>query len=67
MIFWINVTGNSVKDFLATALTLHSLLTFAVSEKISIYFILFVIFLGLICSIIGTYGARIREQAKLIN
>jgi hypothetical protein len=67
LVFCLGVPGSAVKDFMATALTLHILLTLAISLRFTIYFFLFSGFLGVITSILGTYVARLREQAKLID
>lgn len=52
--------GSAVKDFVSTALTLHSLASFVINFKITLNYLLFVIVLGVFGSILGTYGARIK-------
>lgn len=60
IVCWLSVQGSAVKDFVCTALTLHSLLCLAINLKISINYVLFVGLLATIGSILGTYGSRIR-------
>jgi hypothetical protein len=54
------VPGSAIKDFVSTALILHTLISFVINLKITFSYFLFATLLGLIGSFIGTYGARIR-------
>ena len=67
LVIWKAVPGSAIKDFVATALTLHTLLAFIINFKVTLLYLLFACILGVIAGGLGTYGARLREQHKLIE
>lgn len=52
---------------MATAITIHFLFSLAVNLKLSLGYLLFVGVAGLIGGVLGSYGAVLREQKKLID
>ena len=66
-IIWMQVPGSSVKDFVATALTLHFLFSVVINFKLTLGYTLFMVLLGVIGGALGSYGAILREQKKLID
>jgi hypothetical protein len=67
LIFYEKTSVTLIKDFIATALFLHTLISIIVNLKIDFNYTLFVLILGSFVGVLGNYGAIFREQKRLID
>lgn len=56
-----------MKDFVATAITIHFLFSLSVNLRASLAYLLFMGTLGVVGAALGSYAAVLREQKKLIE
>lgn len=56
-----------VKDYIATALFLHTILSMFINMEFTFSFGIFICFLAIIIGVLGNYVAIFREQKKLID
>jgi hypothetical protein len=67
LIFYEKTTVALIKDFIATALILHTVLSIIINLRLDFNYALFVFALGTIVGVLGNYGAIFREQKRLID
>ena len=52
---------------MATALTLHFVFSFLINLRVTLPYTLFLVVIGVVGGILGSYGAVMREQKRLID
>ncbi len=67
LIFYEKTTVALIKDFVATVLFLHTLLSLLVNLRLDLNYLIFIAVLGAFVSVLGNYGAIFREQKRLID
>lgn len=67
LIFYEKTTVALIKDYIATALFLHTLLALLINLHLELNYIIFIFILGAFVGVLGNYGAIFREQKRLID
>lgn len=67
LILYENTTVALVKDLMATALTLHSIIGLLFNLSFTLGYAIYILVLGAVMILLGGYGAIFREQKKLID
>ena len=56
-----------MKDLIGTVLALHSLTSLIVNHHLTFGFVVFVVCLGIVVGVLGTYLAVLKQQLRLIE